>query len=139
MEGADEQGSDVRAVGEEPERDDGAGGDGALDEGEEGDCEGAEDDETQDGGGAPGPGHAAELEAEEQHDGAADDGERAEPVDRAQAFPEGGFGRLEVEVEQDYDERGAVEGDWLVGERLYNKVEMTLLRALTVDVEAPTP
>ena len=45
--------------------------------------------------------YAAEFEAQEEHDGAADDGEGAEPVDGLEAGEDGRLGRFDVEEEEE--------------------------------------
>ncbi len=56
--------------------------------------------------------NAAVFEAEEEHDGTADDGDGAEPVDRFEAGEDGCFGSVDVEEEEDYDEGEAVAWYW---------------------------
>ena len=62
---------------------------------------------------------AAVFEAEEEHDGAACDGDDADPVNGFQAGEDGRFGGFDVEKEEDDEEGEGVEGE--------------------VDVEAPAP
>lgn len=102
---ADDEGGDVGAPFEEAERHDGVLGDFPFVQDEEAPDDGAEDEEADYRCGGPGEGIAAELEAEQEHYGAAGNGEGAEPVDGFEAGDDGGGGRFDVEEEEEYDER----------------------------------
>ena len=75
------QAGDVGEMAEDAQRHDRIFGDLPLNEEKDGDGHQTKDDQTQHRCGVPGVGHAAKLEAEQQHEGAADDGERTKPVD----------------------------------------------------------
>ncbi len=107
---ADDEGGDVGESCEKAERHDRVAGDFPLVQEEEAPDHDAEDDEAHDGGGVPGVLHAAEFEPDEEHDGAADDGDGAEPVDGFEAGEDGGLGGFDVEEEEENDEGEAVTG-----------------------------
>ncbi len=107
---ADDEGGDVGEPREEAERHDRVSGDFPLVEEEEAPDHDAEDDKAHDGGRVPGVLHAAEFETDEEHDGAADDGDRAEPVDGFEAGEDGGLGGFDVEEEEEDYKGQAVTG-----------------------------
>ena len=116
---ANREGSEVGSFGEEAERHHGVFGEFPFVEEEEGYGDDAEDEEADYSGGGPGVLDAAVFEAEEKHDGAACDGDDADPVDGFQAGEDGRLGRFDVEEEEDDEEGESVEGE--------------------VDVETPAP
>ena len=69
---ANEEGGDVGAASEEAERHDGVGGQFPFVEEEEADGGNAEDNETDDGSGAPGVKDAAIFETQEEHESPTD-------------------------------------------------------------------
>lgn len=77
MDEADAEAGDVTAVAEEAGGHEGVLCQLSFDDDEEGGGEDPEDDEADYGGGFPGVGLAAVFEAEEEHEGAADDEEGA--------------------------------------------------------------
>ena len=109
---ADDEGGDVGAPFEEPERHDGVFGEFPFVEDEEGPDDDAEDEEADDGGGGPGEGYAAEFEAEQEHDCAAGDCERAEPVDGFEAGDDWSCRGFNVEEEEEYYECQSIAGYW---------------------------
>lgn len=64
----------------------------------------AEHDQADDLGRIPREGGAAEVQAQQQHDGQPDDGQAPEPVDGFDAVGDGGFGVVHVEEEEDEQE-----------------------------------
>lgn len=109
---ADEEGGDVGESLEEAKRHDGVLGEFPFVQEEEAPDDDAEDDEADDGGGVPGVLHAAEFETQEEHDGSADDGDGAEPVDGFEARDDGCLGRFDVEEEEEDYEGEAINRYW---------------------------
>ena len=97
MEEDDAEDGHFAARGEDAHGHDGVFGDAPLPDAEEDPDEDAEDDEAEDFGGIPGGLHTPELHAEQEHERAADDGDRADPVDGLQALHERRARRLDVE------------------------------------------
>lgn len=120
-----EEDDHVVPVVEEPGRHDRVPGEFPLVEHEEHDHDDAEDDQADDRRRGPGVADAAEFEAEEEHDGAADDGDRADPVDGAEAGEEGGFGGFDFEQQEEDDEGDAA--NWYYIHQFYVREMKDLL------------
>lgn len=110
---ADEQHEAVVPVSEQPQRDDRVPRDFPLIQHRDHPCDDAEDDETDDRGGGPRITDTAELETEEEHDGAADDEQRAGPVDGADPGEQGRFAGFDLQEEEEDDEGEAADRDWM--------------------------
>jgi len=100
---ADAERGDIGAVLEDAQRHDRVARELPLVEHEEPGDDDAEDDEADDLGRAPGVRDAAELEAEQEHQCAADDGEAATPIDGFQAIPDGRLGVMKTQEEEEED------------------------------------
>lgn len=81
MHEAGAEGGNVGALRKEPQRHQGVLGDFPFNGEEKDECDDSENDQADDNKGGPGMCDAAEFQAKEKHDGAADYGECAEPVD----------------------------------------------------------
>lgn len=110
MEKGDAEGGDIGTAAEDAEGDDWVFCELPLDDAEEADGEEAKDQEAEDCGGTPGEGRAAVLEAEEEHEGAGNDEEGAEPVDSFDAGYKRCRGGFNVEEKDQYNEGEAIEG-----------------------------
>lgn len=93
------QRSDVRAGGEDAQWHERILCHPVLDREEQGHDYYAEDNEADNGGRGPGVGDAAEFKPNQKHDGSADNGERAEPVDGLKALEDGRAGGVHVQEE----------------------------------------
>lgn len=71
----------------------------------------AENDEADYGGGVPGKDYAAEVEAQEEHEDYADDGDCAEPVEGYEAGGEFCAGVVDVEPDEEHGETAEADGE----------------------------
>jgi hypothetical protein len=97
---ADTKRSEIVAILKDPHRHHGIAGKFPFVKNEEQSDDDAEDDQADYFCGSPGVGDTAKFETEEEHEGSADDGQRAGPVDCFEAVPNGRFRVVEVEEEE---------------------------------------
>lgn len=109
--GVEPQDGDVPRLLEDLDGDQGELGDVDLDEDAQAGDQDAEDEQADDGRGAPRPGVAGQLEAEEEHERAADDGEGAEPVYGHEALLDGRAWVVQLQGEIENGQSSTADGE----------------------------
>ena len=108
MEEANSEGREVRALLKDPEGHYGILGDFPFVEEEEGPGDKSEDNQADDDRAGPGVRDSTIFEAKEEHDSAADDNERAKPINCFEAVKDRGFRSIDIEEEDENDESKSI-------------------------------